>query len=144
MELPLFVSETALDAFLEDLQGRLRDRRLRLLAHSLGWIDYLNQRGAKDRIASGGYLYCSNRFAYKFLREQGAAWVILSADSREGEIRDLLRYRNTALAGASGLRFFITRQPVPPGTYRFKDLNLQVIARREYSEVVLASSPSRS
>lgn len=144
VELPLFVSETSLDAFLEDLQGRLRDGRLRLIAHSLGWIDYLNQRVAKDRIASGGYLYCSNRFAYKFLREQGAAWVILSADSREGEIRDLLRYRNTALASASGLRFFITRQPVPPGTYRFKDLNLQVIARREYSEVVLASSPSRS
>ena len=144
VELPLFVSETALDAFLEDLQGRLRDGRLRLVAHSLGWIDYLNQRVAKERIASGGYLYCSNRFAYKFLRVQGAAWVFLSADSREGEIRDLFRYRNTALARESGLRFFITRLPVPPGAYRFKDMNLQVIPRREYSEVVLASPSSTS
>jgi putative protease len=141
VELPLFVSETALDPFLEDLKGRLQDGRLRLVAHSLGWIDYLNQRVAGDRIASGGYLYCSNRFAYKFLREQGAAWVFLSADFREGEIRDLLRYRNTARAGEPGLRFFITRQPVPPGAYRFRDMSLQVIPRREYSEVVLASPP---
>ena len=115
VELPLFVSEAALEAFLEELQGRLRDGRLGFVAHSLGWVDYLNQRVAKDRIASGGYLYCSNRFAYKFLREQGAAWVFLSADSREGEIRNLFSYRNTARARESGLRFFITRLALPAG-----------------------------
>jgi len=61
-ELPLFVSETTLDTFLEDLKGRLQDDRSGFVAHSLGWIDYLTQRVGKDRIASGGYLYCSNRF----------------------------------------------------------------------------------
>jgi hypothetical protein len=53
-------------------------------------------------------------------------------------VRGLFRYRNTALAGESALRFVITRLPVPPGACRFEDMNLQVIPVGEYSEAVMA------
>lgn len=142
VELPLFVSERALDGFVQDLEGRLREDRVNFVAHSLGWVDFLECRVAGGRIASGGYLYCANRFAYRFLREQGVSRIFLSADFEKGEIGDLVRYRNVARPREAPLRFFVTRQPVPPGTYRFKNVSLQVIRRREYCEVVQAPSPS--
>jgi putative protease len=141
VELPLFVSEAALEAFLEDLKESLRDPRLVFVAHSLGWVDFLQPRVAGDRIASGAYLYCANRFAYRFLREQGVSWIFLSPDFEQGEIRELVRYRNVARPREPALRFFVTRQPVPPGTYRFRSVSLQVIPRRGYSEVVRALPP---
>jgi len=139
VELPLFVSETRLDEVLRQWSPRLRDARLGFVAHSLGWVDLLRRQVGEDRVASGGYLYCANRFAYRFLREQGVGRVVLAPDLPKRERLDLLHLRDTVADEASGRHLFITRQPVPQETFRLGNLTLRVVPCGEYWQVVLTS-----
>ncbi|MEW6443145.1 MAG: U32 family peptidase [bacterium] len=139
VELPLFVSEERLAGLRVELDGLAADRRVRFVCHSLGWIDFLRGRVEADRIASGGYLYCLNRFAYRLLREAGASRILLSNDLPEEDRRALLRLPATAVPRESRLRFFVTRLRLPEPRYRFGGRQLRLIQRTEYAEVVLAA-----
>jgi len=138
VELPLFVSEARLASFLDEISDLVEDASLGFVCPSLGWIDDLRRRLGADRVASGGFLYCLNGFAYRFLRDAGVSLVLLSPDFPPEDRRALLRFRKTAVERDSALRFFVTRLRLPPGSYRFRKWMLRAVRRTEYTEVVLA------
>ena len=144
LELPLFVSETRLESFLKELDELRGETMLGFVCHSLGWVDYLKGRVGEDRIASGGYLYCLNRFAHRLLEEAGVSRILLTTDFPDEDRRMLLRYRRTGVAQEPRLRLFVTRLRLPgTTTYRFKNWSLLAIPRSEYTEVVLRAEAKK-
>ena len=143
LELPLFVSETRLQSFLRELNDLANETGVGFVCHSLGWVDYLKGRAGQGRIASGGYLYCMNRFAYRFLSEAGASRILLSSDFPKEDRRWLLRFRKTAMEREPVLRLFVARLRLPGRSYRLKRWNLLAVPRKEYTEVVLWAEEAR-
>ncbi|MBF0099777.1 MAG: U32 family peptidase [Desulfobacterales bacterium] len=135
IELPLFVSESNLSTVLNALDSLIKDQRIRLVCHSFGWIDYLQTYLSKERIVSGGYVYCLNRFTYQFLNNH-VSTILLSSDFDPLELNSLRYFQHIGIAEENGLRFFITRQDLPLHTYKFKSCQLSVIPRQGYCEVV--------
>lgn len=129
IELPLFVSETALPYTVQEIDTLIKQGYDKFIVPTYGWIEYFKEKHVL--LCAGEFFYCVNTFSYKVLKRFGISYFVISPDIKANELstKDYEGY----LPLPQQKIYLATRLHIPKEIYQYKNKKFCVEHFKEYS-----------
>ncbi|MGQ9842550.1 MAG: DUF3656 domain-containing U32 family peptidase [Spirochaetota bacterium] len=129
IELPLFVSETALSHTMQEIDTLIKQGYDKFIVPTYGWVEYFKEKNVL--LCAGEIFYCVNTFSYEVVKRFGIPYFVISPDMNHKTIH--MKEYEGYLPLPQNKIYLATRLHIPKEMYQYKNKKFCVEHFKEYA-----------